>query len=128
MINYWVAVSDSIDAEIMKYLNDREAYDEMATGALPKEHLKKFFGGIYDLAFVRSMFKPYNGRRLYSVYVKNIDTYNMLIATYSDTIELGGWDMAGNSVVSLSPEVDNYLYDTVNKQTNLLAGQSERVF
>lgn len=141
IINYWVAVDETIHQDIMDYYDDPDNY----AGSTPEAHIVELTKGLHDPKAAINLFKPYNGQRLYSTYVSTREVYDMLLDAYPTTLELGAWNLDGSRVNSLHPDLINFMPDVFViddaetfeghfelaqelKDINLLFGQSSREF
>jgi hypothetical protein len=125
MINYWVAIEDSVHQDIKQWasLPDKNDY----SGSTPTEDILSFIYGVYGLESMYSAFRPYNGRVLYSVYVTQQEVYQGLLAKYPNSIELGAWSWDGSKISLNTPEALNYMHDIfVVDDVDTLAGHTER--
>ena len=133
MINYWISIDSEIYVDALDYISDPEGY----TGSTPSEDIDALLKGLHDPKTVLNLFKPYNGQYLFTVYVSDEILYAGLKMKYSNSIELGGWQMAGIRTVELHEILINFMPDTYDEdgvaspateitQVNLLSGQAER--
>ena len=107
MVNYWLGVDAVIHNDIMSYFKDPDNY----SGDTPVEHIQMFGAGTIDLLTVLRMFKPYNSKHLYTVYVSDPDVFAMLLSAYPGTDILGAWQMDGVRIDDLSADTLNYMPD-----------------
>ena len=136
MINYWLAIDDTIHSDIVDYYADPENY----SGDLPVDHIVMFTTGVIDFKTVVGLFKVHNTKHLYTVYVSDQEVFDMLLAAYPTTEVLGSWTMDGTRVDEITEDTINYMPDVWDGETeesipateltdvNLLSGQGQRDF
>ena len=123
MINYWLSVNESIYADTILYAQDSDNY----SGSHPFEDVQALTNRLYDPITVLSMFKPYQSKRLLTVYVSDQDVFDGLLNKYSDTVILGGWDMEGNQLLPVHSAMVNHMPISELADVNLVGGQQRRL-
>ena len=139
MINYWLAIDESLYADIASYAQNPTEYD----GDAPEQHIEMFLDGVVDFVAVSEMFKKVGNKNLCSVYVTNSDIFDFLITEYPTTEVIGSWNMYGkllselaDNILSYMPDVWEYNSDDSGQYVpateltgvNAIAGQKDRSF
>lgn len=104
MNNYWIALPVSIKQEAERYLSSPETYT-------PSEDISKMYcltNLLIDFKGTGHMFKSYQNKDLYSLYGESGDIEEILL-DFPQTVLLGSWDMEGNIISPLDPDILEYV-------------------